>query len=204
VLICATAQRSGEPAWHRRQRRARAQARVLVRVASAQSLLAAHHSAQRRTVPSVSYSPTSNTSMANGSTYAPAGASRLVPGAPRFPLWGCGKCGGDGNWGDRSSCRFCHAEAPFTVRRRQREAQEGKQEGTQGMGVDTTAALGKQSPRRRMATTATAAAAGAMQLGTGVNPSIVHTPTPRARAKGMRVAQWPSSWPSSRGPMRLG
>ncbi len=42
-----TAQRAGEPAWHRRQRRRRATARVLVRLGAAAGLLQGHHSAQR-------------------------------------------------------------------------------------------------------------------------------------------------------------
>ncbi len=43
----ATAQRQAELAWHRRQRRHRAAARVLVRLAAASRTLQAHHSAQR-------------------------------------------------------------------------------------------------------------------------------------------------------------
>ncbi len=42
-----TAQRTAEPAWHRRRRRARGAARALLRVAAASRLLAGHHSAQR-------------------------------------------------------------------------------------------------------------------------------------------------------------
>ncbi len=42
----ATAQRTGEPAWHRRDRRRRAQARTLLRVANAAAILGNHHSAQ--------------------------------------------------------------------------------------------------------------------------------------------------------------
>ncbi len=42
----ATAQRGAEPAWHRRLRRKRGDARALLRVASASRLLASHHSAQ--------------------------------------------------------------------------------------------------------------------------------------------------------------
>ncbi len=38
----------GEPAWHRRARRARGNARALVRLAGARDLLQRHHSAQRR------------------------------------------------------------------------------------------------------------------------------------------------------------
>ncbi len=43
----ATAQRALEPAWHRRQRRRRASARVLLRLADAARTLGTHHSAQR-------------------------------------------------------------------------------------------------------------------------------------------------------------
>ncbi len=44
---CATAQRDGEPSWHRRRRRQRANARTILRVAAASRLLRGHHSAQR-------------------------------------------------------------------------------------------------------------------------------------------------------------
>ncbi len=63
--------------------------------------------------------------MANGSKYSPAMPARLVQGAPRFPLWGCSTCGASDNWGDRSGCRRCHAEAPPHIQRRQREALRG-------------------------------------------------------------------------------
>ncbi len=48
ALVAGTAQRQGEPAWHRRARRQRAQARVLVRLGRAANLLGRHHSAQAR------------------------------------------------------------------------------------------------------------------------------------------------------------
>ncbi len=44
--VGATAQRLGEPAWHRRRRRQRADARTVLRLAAAGRLLARHHSAQ--------------------------------------------------------------------------------------------------------------------------------------------------------------
>ncbi len=48
ALPCpVTAQRFREPAWHRRARRQRATARVLVRLDAARQLLARHHSGQR-------------------------------------------------------------------------------------------------------------------------------------------------------------
>ncbi len=50
ALLClreaATAQRAFEPAWHRRQRRARGWARTLTRLGAAANLLSGHHSAQ--------------------------------------------------------------------------------------------------------------------------------------------------------------
>ncbi len=116
----STAQRSGEPAWHRRQRRARAYARVLVRLSSARSLLSGHHSAQR-----------AGPSMAK---HEPKHLSRLVQGAPRFPLWTCAGCGATDNWGDRDGCRRCHAAPPASVTRRQREAVSGRKPGGGGGG----------------------------------------------------------------------
>ncbi len=53
VLLFATAQRRGEPAWHRRQRRKRGDARALLRVASAAQALSAHHSSQPAAHPMV-------------------------------------------------------------------------------------------------------------------------------------------------------
>ncbi len=127
----ATAQRDGEPAWHRRQRRARAQARVLVRVAAAKALLGAHHSAQRRaTRPAADL--IDNARMASNRN----DALKLIPGVSRYPLWSCGKCGGADNWGDRVGCRFCFQEPPSSVRRRQ---QESKRRGA----ADAGATVGK-------------------------------------------------------------
>ncbi len=63
--------------------------------------------------------------MTNGARYSPAKPSRLIQGAPRFPLWGCSTCGASDNWGDRSGCRRCHAVAPPHILRRQREAHRG-------------------------------------------------------------------------------
>ncbi len=124
-----TAQRTGEPAWHRRQRRNRAQARTIARVAAAKALLGAHHSAQRTAFSSDGAQPPAR----RMSRYATAKGS-LVPGAPRHPLWSCGKCGGADNWGDRSSCRFCYQDPPSSVLRRQRAATEARKQGGGGGG----------------------------------------------------------------------
>ncbi len=45
--LAATAQRYGEPAWHRRRRKQRADARVILRIEAASRRLREHHSAQR-------------------------------------------------------------------------------------------------------------------------------------------------------------
>ncbi len=63
-----------------------------------------------------------------------AAKGSLVPGAPRHPLWSCGKCGGADNWGDRSSCRFCYQDPPSSVLRRQRAATEARKQGGGGGG----------------------------------------------------------------------
>jgi hypothetical protein len=47
-LPCLATRPRGEPSWHRRARRARGQARTLVRIADARELLARHHSAPRQ------------------------------------------------------------------------------------------------------------------------------------------------------------
>ncbi len=113
-LVVATARVGGEPAWHRRQRRARAQARTLVRVAAAKSILASHHSSQKIAATCNHYVGLSDVQdMARDETEFAAGASR-------HPYWSCG-CGTADNWGDRRRCRSCKRDAPFSVRKRQIE-----------------------------------------------------------------------------------
>ncbi len=109
----ATTQRSGEPAWHRRQRRARAQARVIARLAAAKGCLAGHHSAQRNSA-----------AISDGEKHmAKQSADAAAPSnAKRGPLWSC-NCGAVDNWADRKKCRVCNRDAPAAVLRRQREAQ---------------------------------------------------------------------------------
>jgi hypothetical protein len=76
-----------EPAWHRRDRRIRATARTLVRVAKATGLLEEHHS-----------------SMSHGkakTAWDPQGK------------WDCALCKQKGNFNTRNKCRGCEAEAPW-------------------------------------------------------------------------------------------
>ncbi len=78
--------------------------------------------------------------MANGNAgkkQTTSSISRLVQGAPRYPLWQCGQCNCPDNWGDRSSCRRCHATAPPAVQRRQREAVQGRKHGGGGGGTSS-------------------------------------------------------------------
>jgi flagellar biosynthesis chaperone FliJ len=93
---------------------------VIARIASAKSLLEAHHSAQRVGADRVRMSKN-------------AAASWLVQGAPRYPFWSC-RCGAHDNWGDRKACRQCQADPPSSVLRRQREAQEARRGGGGGGG----------------------------------------------------------------------
>ncbi len=53
-VATALSQRAGEPAWHRRQRRRRGDARALLRVAAASRLLSQHHSSPKPTFSSAS------------------------------------------------------------------------------------------------------------------------------------------------------
>jgi hypothetical protein len=89
-----------EPAAHRRQRRKRADARVLLRLGSAAGLLAKHHSAQRQPA------------MTNGvgEKWYP-----IVLRGPREPLWECHGCGVHDNWACRTECRGCTARPPKPV-----------------------------------------------------------------------------------------
>ncbi len=128
---CAiTAQRTGEPAWHRRQRRRRAQDRVLARVAAAREALARHHSAQH-----------------NGA--AKFLMYRNVPFIPDVPRginlskglrpWSC-NCGEADNWLCRPRCKKCGREQPSRIaadakkmaERCRRERDEGRRSPSRG------------------------------------------------------------------------
>ena len=94
LLVAAT---TSEPAWHRRARARRADARTLLRVASAQRLLAEHHSAQRG--PGTRRSPLSHAVTSMGSD-------------EEKTAWLCKSCKGpDGkpfqNRGTRKECFKC-------------------------------------------------------------------------------------------------
>ena len=91
-LLATTTTRTWEPAWHRRARSQRAQARTLLRLGKAAELLQAHHSAQR--------------DMSTKTGREPA----VLPG-PRKPIWGC-SCGHADNWACRVRCQRCDKAAP--------------------------------------------------------------------------------------------
>ncbi len=88
--------RSAEPAWHRRQRKKRGEARTLLRIAAAADLLNRHHSAQM---------PFPQ----NGS-----GGERKesIISTMRDGKWDCNICGTAGNWATRYKCRACTAYGP--------------------------------------------------------------------------------------------
>ncbi|CAK0871131.1 unnamed protein product [Prorocentrum cordatum] len=45
----------------------------------------------------------------------------VLPG-PKYPVWGCGKCGESGNWASRLKCRSCGGAAPVRVQQDARAA----------------------------------------------------------------------------------
>ncbi len=104
----STAQRTGEPAWHRRQRRLRGQARTLLRVASATSLLADHHSAQ--------WSSASSSASSFHMRWGKNGGGKGTRGdevgqaSPELQDWVCpiNWCGYK-NFARRARCRLCEA-----------------------------------------------------------------------------------------------
>ena len=118
-----------EAAWLRKDRRVRAHARALVRVARAAGLLEAHHSAQQ--------------------------AMRwdgpdLVKGAPRDPPWGCGECGEALNWACRAKCRGkgCNRQAPNHVLQKLRNAQAAAAAGNARVGgvASRAGGVGRHTP----------------------------------------------------------
>ncbi len=126
----ATAQRTGEPAWHRRQRRRRAQDRVLARVAAAREALARHHSAQH-----------------NGATkFLMYRNVPFIPDVPRginlskgIRPWAC-NCGEAENWLCRPRCKKCGRDQPSRIaadakkvaERCRRERDEGRRSPSRG------------------------------------------------------------------------
>ncbi len=119
----STTQRQGEPAWHRRQRRERGNARALLRVAAAAHLTSCHHSGQRQARSwrraAASIDP-SAAPMPNGGKGGKGGKSTGGKGAqgdhassmgagPRHGDWACTICGIPDNRSWRARCRICDA-----------------------------------------------------------------------------------------------
>ena len=108
-----------EPSWHRRQRRARGQARLLVRLGSAAGLLSAHHSAQRQ--PGMQQRSNGARGAKGNPPGGRAGDPAVLPG-PRAPLWSCGPCGKADNWACRVARRGCGRDAPRRIQAAARTA----------------------------------------------------------------------------------
>ncbi len=125
----STAQRQGEPAWHRRQRRLRGNARALLRVAAAARLTACHHSAQRHrggwhaAAAAASFAADPMPNAAAGSKGGKGGGAPGGHGGkgaqgdrpagagagPRPGDWPCTICGSPDNRAWRTRCRVCDA-----------------------------------------------------------------------------------------------
>ncbi len=126
--VGATApQRAGEPAWHRRARRRRGDARALLRVAAASRLLASHHSCQPGGGP--------RAAMPNG---AARGKGAGVAGGGGGKGGGCGgkgstsAGGGGGQDSGRWSCRLCNLPDNFAWRARCRRCEAYRVQGEGG------------------------------------------------------------------------
>ncbi len=121
----STAQRQGEPAWHRRQRRERGNARALLRVAAAARLTSAHHSAQRHVRGwraaaediGLAAAPMPNAGGGKGGKGGSSSGGKGLqqdrnPGTgsgPRQGDWHCTICGTPGNRAWRTRCRNCES-----------------------------------------------------------------------------------------------
>ncbi len=105
-----TAQRRCEPAWHRRARRARGNARALLRVASAAQLLRDHHSAQRLPVsPMPNAAASSKGQRGVAAIPGKGGKGGGAGGGPLPSDWACHLCGCRDNRDWRRRCRRCEA-----------------------------------------------------------------------------------------------
>ncbi len=100
--LATTTTRTWEPAWHRRARSQRANARTLLHLGKAAEFLSTHHSAQR------DMSKNSRAKQLGSVSGKPELA--VLPG-PRKPLWGC-SCGCADNWACRLRCHRCDRPAP--------------------------------------------------------------------------------------------
>ena len=136
---------TAEAAWHRRQRRERAGARVLCRVARAADLLQAHHSSSVW-----SMARGSDGGRGNGGGRAPWNGTggRGGPDRPRY--WKClnSRCGCHRNLWHWSYCKHCGEE--WQVQHQQRaaggatgsHAGDGRSSGGGAMSSSTTGAVG--------------------------------------------------------------
>ncbi len=109
VALPTTApQRLGEPAWHRRARRQRGNARALLRIAAASDLLAAHHSRQRfpSAMPNAAPRGKGSGGGKGGGKGAGGGGFGVNGDGGR---WDCRICDIEGNFGWRTRCRECEA-----------------------------------------------------------------------------------------------
>ncbi len=122
----ATARRCAEPAWHRRQRRQRGAARVLLRLAGAANLLHGHHSAQGGS--------RAASAMPNGR----AGNLPSFGGNGQSPLsarWDCHACGIEANFASRNRCRACGIHRPSAIGNGGRAGNGGGSGGGSGGGI---------------------------------------------------------------------
>ncbi len=111
--ICfSTTQRAGEPAWHRRQRRQRANARALLRVATASHLLHLHHSAMPNGPPKgkgIKAAGSGASGKGTGKQSADRGDFMWRSGEAQPGDWDCHICGLGNNRSWRLKCRGCEA-----------------------------------------------------------------------------------------------
>ena len=104
-----------EPAWHRRARSQRAQARTLLRLGKAAELLQGHHSAQRDMGKKAAGARAGNRSERETAVLpGPRQPETAVLPGPRKPEWGC-SCGQADNWACRVRCLRCDRSAPQSI-----------------------------------------------------------------------------------------
>ena len=174
----ATPRKLREPAWHRKDRRERADARVLVRLGRAAKLLGAHHSAQR--------APRDPSAMRWD-------GPDVVKGAPKEPPWGCGSCGEVSNWACRAKCRGngCRREAPNHVLSKLRVALASANAGAGN--VASAGRCGHRGPGRQGATPAPWRQGAGVRRGggwTGKVNGLAEVPLPTAPPVGVSAEDW--------------
>lgn len=125
-----------EPCWHRRARRRRAHARVLVRLGQAAELLGAHHSSQGMGAERAG----------GGNARCGAAGEPAVLRGPRKPEWGC-PCGHSGNWACRVRCQRCGRAAPQRIAEAARAAAACRTTAAPGPGGGSSAEATRSAPR---------------------------------------------------------